>query len=52
MQQRGWVAIRGFGLASSAPDVGTFAAPQFDAAWFQNKPLTWNTMLESGLKQK
>jgi arylsulfatase len=24
-----------------------FAAPKFDAAWFQNKPLTWNTMLES-----
>jgi hypothetical protein len=24
-----------------------FAAPQFDMTWFQNKPLTWNTMLES-----
>lgn len=24
-----------------------FAGPQFDAAWFQGKPLTWNTMLES-----
>jgi SAM-dependent methyltransferase len=24
-----------------------FAAPKFDTAWFQNKPLTWNTMLES-----
>jgi arylsulfatase A-like enzyme/SAM-dependent methyltransferase len=24
-----------------------FAAPEFDTAWFQNKPLTWNTMLES-----
>jgi SAM-dependent methyltransferase len=23
-----------------------FAAPQFDMTWFQNKPLTWNTMLE------
>lgn len=29
-----------------------FAAPQFDAAWFQNKPLTWNTMLESVLSKK
>ena len=25
-----------------------FAAEQFDAAWFQNKALTWNTMLDSG----
>ncbi len=24
-----------------------FAAPKFDTAWFRNKPLTWNTMLES-----
>jgi hypothetical protein len=23
-----------------------FAAPEFDTAWFQNKPLTWNTRLE------
>jgi len=23
-----------------------FAAPKFDSAWFQNKPLTWNTRLE------
>jgi len=22
-----------------------FAAPEFDTAWFQNKPLIWNTML-------
>jgi len=23
-----------------------FAAPEFDTAWFQNRPLTWNTRLE------
>jgi SAM-dependent methyltransferase len=23
-----------------------FAAPRFDMTWFQNEPLTWNTMLE------
>ena len=28
-----------------------FAAPEFDTAWFQNKPLTWNTMLESVLRK-
>jgi SAM-dependent methyltransferase len=27
-----------------------FAAPEFDTAWFQNKPLTWNTRLETVLK--
>ena len=27
-----------------------FAAPRFDATWFQNRPLTWNAMLESAPK--
>ena len=27
-----------------------FAAPLFDGTWFRNKPLTWNTMLESVTK--
>jgi cyclopropane fatty-acyl-phospholipid synthase-like methyltransferase len=25
-----------------------FAKPGFDSAWFQNKPLSWNTFVESG----
>ena len=29
-----------------------FAAPEFDMAWFQNKPLTWNTMLERVVSKK
>jgi SAM-dependent methyltransferase len=29
-----------------------FAAPEFDTAWFQNKPLTWNRSLERLLGRK
>lgn len=29
-----------------------FAAPKFDASWFQNTPLTWNAGLERALSQK
>jgi len=29
-----------------------FAAPKFDASWFQNTPLTWNAGLERALRQK
>ena len=29
-----------------------FAAPKFDASWFQNAPLTWNAGLERALSQK
>src|SRR6266496_2739915 len=29
-----------------------FAAPQFDSEWFKNKPLSWNTRLETALTKK
>jgi len=29
-----------------------FAAPNFDTAWFQKKPLTWNTMLDRVISKK
>jgi len=29
-----------------------FAAQNFDSNWFQNRPLTWNTALETALNQK
>jgi SAM-dependent methyltransferase len=29
-----------------------FAAPKFDSSWFKDRPLTWNTALETALRQK
>jgi hypothetical protein len=39
-------------MAEVRPNIVFIMTDQFDATWFQSKPLTWNTLLEKVANQR